>query len=77
MAAAPVETGKPEPKTHRILGLVVHGVGEETVGSTLRLFFNNSWHGEGHNFYVRGGLFVLKACERLYRDGVNKGWIRE
>jgi hypothetical protein len=36
----------------------------------LRLFFNNSWHQIPSNFFVRGGLFVLNACEQLVRDGV-------
>jgi hypothetical protein len=36
----------------------------------LRLFFNNSWHQIPSNFFVRGGLFVLTACERLVREGV-------
>jgi len=35
----------------------------------LRLFFNNSWHQNPSNFYVRGGLYVLNACERLFREG--------
>lgn len=35
----------------------------------LRLFFNNSWHQAPMNFLLRGGLFVLNACERLFRDG--------
>jgi glycosyltransferase involved in cell wall biosynthesis len=36
----------------------------------LRFFFNNSWSQIPSNFYVRGGLFILNACERLHRDGI-------
>ena len=40
-AAAGGQASGPRPVTHKILGLVVHGVGEQTRGSTLRSFVQN------------------------------------
>lgn len=39
-------------------------------GAPLRLIFNNSWAQHHSSFYVRGGVFAIEACERLWREGL-------
>jgi hypothetical protein len=36
----------------------------------IQFFFNNSWHQDLSNFYLRGGISILEAFDRALKDGL-------
>ncbi|MGA2916324.1 MAG: glycosyltransferase [Sedimentisphaerales bacterium] len=43
----------------------------EKEDGKVRILFNNSWHQDSRNFFIRGGLDVLAAFDRLHKNYPN------